>query len=157
MSSCKVFCVFFFRCLTCDSATDKCSSRRRPLRPPLPRKRRRWQEISPERAAWAASRPQSVSPVAPIETSTRSAIPLPGTKPHLWTIGRFFSPHSQVCLRRRASEWTTCGGSASCVSASSRAGGPTIPGRASSTRRAGWRSTFTALCSFWTRCCTRCR
>uniref|UniRef100_A0A493U308 Biogenesis of lysosome-related organelles complex 1 subunit 7 n=2 Tax=Anatidae TaxID=8830 RepID=A0A493U308_ANAPP len=48
------------------------------------------------------------------------------------------------------------GGSASCGSASSRAGGPTTRGRASSTRRAGSRCTCTARCSCWTRSCTPC-
>lgn len=55
---------FLVRCLTCDSATDRCSSRQLQLRLQLLRKQLLWQEISQVQAALEALHLQLVSDVA---------------------------------------------------------------------------------------------
>lgn len=65
-------------------------------------------------------------------------------------------PSPQVSRPQPASVWTTSAGSAFSGWASSRAGVPTTPGRASRRPPAGSRSTCTGRCSYWTRSCTPC-
>lgn len=62
----------------------------------------------------------------------------------------------QVFRRQPVSVWTTSAGSAFSGWASSRAGVPTTPGRASRRPPAGSRSICTGHCSYWTRFCTPC-
>lgn len=66
------------------------------------------------------------------------------------------SPPPQASRRQPVSVWTTSAGSAFSGWASSRAGVPTTPGRASRRPPAGSRSICTGRYSYWTRFCTPC-